>query len=166
MSTFNISQAVSNIVKLKGQSYLERPAGSWAEKNGTILTGEQAQAMLSSVSVEEITEQVKKDGADFGLTRYFKGTLPAGIIGFEAAMLLSEFLEMGYTSDDYEEVEGHHQTELQSSAVKPQQVTDFVVAVGSPGNPFETEFTLEEGLVYFWAPGRCLPPKGVVKLQR
>lgn len=166
MSTFNLLAAVANIVDLKGQSYLERPAGSWAERNGTILSGEEAQEMLSNAIFTEITEQVRLDGAGFGLTRYFQSTLPEGTTGFEAAVKLSEFLDMGFTAEDYQEVDGHHCKELQSSVIKPQETKQFVVAVGSPGNPFEDEFTLEEGLVYFWAPGRCLPPSNVVKLQR
>ena len=166
MNTFNLSAPVANIIALKTADYFARPAGSWAEKCGEIMNGEQAAAMVSSADFVEITEQVRQSGAGFGLVRYFQAQLPEGIQGFEAAVTVEEFLAMGFTESDYEKVQGHHCEELQALTLKPQPVSYFSVAVGPNGNPMEDEFTIENGVVYFWAPGRVLPTKGVVKLKR
>ena len=166
MNTFNLSAPVANIIDIKTVAYFERPAGSWAEIAGKILDGEDAAAMVSAAVFTEITEQVRESGAGFGLVRYFQAQLPSNVDGFEAAVTLQEFEEMGYTESDYEKVQGHHQEELQALTVRAQPVSYFSVAVGPNGNPMEDEFDLDSGVVYFWAPGRVLPPQGVVKLKR
>lgn len=165
MDTFSLSAPVANIIDIKTAEYFARPAGSWAEKCGSILNGEDAAAMVANADFTEVTDSVRESGAGFGLVRYFKADLPSDVDGFEAAVTIEEFLAMGFTESDYEKVQGHHCEELQASTLAPQPVRTFCVAVGPNGNPMD-EFALEEGLVYFWAPGRVLPPTNVVKLKR
>ena len=63
----------------------------------------------------------------------------------------------------YEAV-AHHQPELVAPGVPARAVNFLHVCVGSP-NPGD-EPTAETAVVYFWAPGRVLPPGLTVKLDR
>ena len=189
--------AIELSISRLGHVHFHRPAGSYvANMVGGMSVqagpGEDAIAnMLSSLSWVDITEQARKEGSSFGSCLYFEAELPPEIHGFEAAMLLEEYIKV--VADGLDEVErdlvlagkmgvdvqgwlGHHQPELQGR-VTPQPTRKCVISIGNGGNTFDETSgrwdsdpfsppTTDNGVVYFWAPGRVLPLVGVVKLNR
>ena len=129
-----------------------RTEGSYIE-SGVENTNEGVVQFLLSLEWEDITEDTFKNGAGFGTCKYFQAAIPDGVVAKEAAVTLSEFAAAGGSTVNV--VQGRHQVELQSSEIKPQPTSVVSIAIGPYG---------EFDAVYFWAPGRVLPPTGVVKL--
>lgn len=135
-----------------GADFWPRTEGSYIE-SGVENTNEGVVQFLLSLEWEDITEDTFKSGAGFGNCKYFQAAIPEGVIAKEAAVTLEEFVAAG--GSVVKAVQGRHQVELQSSEIKPQPTSVISIAIGSYGD-FDG--------VYFWAPGRVLPPTGVVKL--
>ena len=147
-----------------GTEYFRRPAGSyvpWFRSEGQ-MEGARTAGVLRELARDavftDVTADVQKAGASFGACRYFRAPLKGGM---EAACLLSDL-----TEDQLALVrarKGHHQPELVAPGVPVREV-DFVhVCVGAPEGP-GSEPDERTAVVYFWAPGRVLPPGLTVKL--
>ena len=136
-----------------GKDFFPRTEGSTV-KSGLKNTNEDIKGFLASLDWEEITEDVMESGAGIRVCRYFEAELPEEIEAVEAAWTMEEFVEQGGVN--CRAVAGRHQVELLSKDLEPQPTRSVVMSIG----PWDEEDT--QG-VYFWAPGRVLPPQGVVK---
>lgn len=168
-----------------GVNHFNRPDGSYIKN----MTTEEIVAMLQTLSWTDITDQLQAD-CKMGETRYYQATLPERTQAFEAAVHFQEYLDLMNVSDDVrvgkEPVPGltpfvafHRGCQLTSTVLKPQPTSTVVCAVGLSewkqelkwgshwhpvnGDPRED---LENCKIFFWAPGRVLPPSSTVKLLR
>lgn len=168
-----------------GMEHFNRPDGSYIEG----LSTSEIIDMLRSLTWTDITKSLDED-CKMGKTRYYQANLPEGTQAFEAAVHFQEYLDLMDVSDDVRtgkaQVPGlspfvafHRSCQLTSTTLKPQPTTTVVCAVGlsewkeelkwgshwhpKNGDPI-TDIT--NAKIFFWAPGRVLPPGSTVKLLR
>ena len=153
-----ILAAIANTIRNpeQGEKYFERPAGSfvpWLRAEGAG-EGARAAGVLKELARDncytDVSEDVRKGGNGFGQCRYFRAPITGAL---EAACLLSEIDPADLA--EVRVVKGQHGVELQIPSLKPRPTDHFHVCVGAP-DPF-AEPTVENAIVYFWAPGRVLP---------
>jgi len=160
-----IGQAIVNSLANpeQGAGYFARPTGSYAVKDGSRLTGQEAADMLAGIAdtgiFSEVTEQAVEMGAAFGKCRYFSGIFPPSIVAYQAAMqvggMLTSELERVRCVEAMHQDGGAIRYELVAD-VAPLPVHRLHVIVGCGTNPFE-EPTAENALVYSWYPGHLTP---------
>lgn len=147
-----------------GVAFFRRPAGShvpwlraFGRDEGAHTVGVLRELARDGV-FEDVTNEIRKTGASCGACRYFRAPLKGGV---EAACLLTDL-----TEDELALVrarKGHHQPELVAPGVPVREVDVIHLCVGDPEGP-GSEPDHRTAVVYFWAPGRVLPPALTVKL--
>jgi hypothetical protein len=193
MQTNYVNIAIANTIRSAGMDekyplgvdHFDRPDGSYIEG----MTTQEIVNMLQSLTWTDITEDLRDD-CKMGMTRYYQATLPQGVQAFEAAVHFQEYLELMNVSDDVKQgkepvpglapyVAFHRDCQLTSTILKPQATKTVVCAVGlsewkkelhwgshwhpKSGDPVTD---IANAKIFFWAPGRVLPPAGTVKLLR
>ena len=188
-----VNTAITNTVNAAGKdakyplgsAHFDRPDGSYIEGMSTLDIID----MLQTLNWKDITDELQAD-CKMGETRYYQAQLPQKVQGFEAACHFAEYLDLVNASQDVrsgkEPVPGlqpfvafHRGCQLTSTIIKPQPTDKVVCAVGlsewkeqlkwgshwhpKAGDPRED---LANAKIFFWAPGRVLPPSSTVKLLR
>lgn len=192
-SSLIVSTAIQNTLDAEGKDekyplglkHFNRPDGSYVKN----MTTKELVEMLQSLHWEDITETLSDD-CRMGQTRYYQARLPKGTQAYEAACHFTEYLDLINASDDVRTgkspvpglqpfVALHKGCQLTSTILKPQPTSTVVCAVGLSqwkeelkwgshwwpvnGDPCED---LANAKIFFWAPGRVLPPSSTVKLLR
>jgi hypothetical protein len=188
-----VSTAIQNTLDAEGKdekyplglSHFNRPDGSYI----TGMTTKEIVGILQRLVWTDITETLGDD-CKMGQTKYYSAQLPSTVEAYEAAIHFQEYLDLMDVSEAVrngkEPVPGlapyvafHRGCQLTSTVLKPQPTNTVVCAVGlsewkqelkwgshwwpKNGNPTED---LENAKIFFWAPGRVLPPSSTVKLLR
>ena len=150
--------AIDNTIRNpeQGAKYFRRPAGSfvpWLREEGEG-EGARTAGVLRELARDncyiDVSEDVRKGGNGFGRCLYFRAPITGAL---EAACLLSELSDEALA--EVRVVRGAHGFELQAPGVAARPTDHLHVCVGAP-DPF-AEPTVENVIVYFWAPGRVLP---------
>ena len=157
--TVTLARSLANTAATKGEAHFARPAGSSLVGVNT-MDGEAVYAFLLEAALtggfEEVTEEARATGCAFGRCRYFRATLPEGVIGLERIALLSELDEADLAR--VRVVKGHHGgLELQLPGGVARETRVVHVLVGDPASA-TNEVADDTAIVYTWYPGRLTPP--------
>ena len=156
IDTFNLAVALCNTLAAKGAGHFARPAGSNLTGIDTG-NGEAVYAFLLGLTAkfEEVTDAAKASGAAWGGCRYFRATLPEGVLGLERIALLSELDDADLAR--VRVVKGHHgglELQLPGGIARETDLVHMIV-----GDPTDGRWPPgHDAVVYTWYPGRLTPP--------